>query len=145
AKSVFNFVFKYLHGGVNRVIAGSCDGKDQIALDYGFDKEKISITYYGAGSAIMPLNKNESRIKVRELYKISNPFILTVGRLQPHKNIEGLIKAYLRMRLTTKISHSLVIIAKPSENAESAYRLARESRYNNDIHFISYVSEKNLN
>ncbi len=57
---------------------------------------------------------------MRDRLKIAEPFILSVGDLQPRKNQIGLIKAFARMvRAYPQLKHQLVLAGKETWFAQS--------------------------
>lgn len=60
----------------------------------GFDKNKIKVVYLAASDKFKPV-KSKKRIKgVKKKYEISGDYILSVGTLEPRKNIKRLINAW---------------------------------------------------
>jgi len=146
SNKIFRIVLKYFNKYIDVVIADSEYGKREINQYYKIKPEKIYVTYLGGGSDYKPLNKKEELIKIRNKYKISTPFILDVSRLQHHKNVDILIKAYILMReLFFMRKEKLVIIGSPFIGSEKIYNLANFSVYKEDIYFIDFVEQKDLN
>ncbi len=143
---VFRFVLKYFNKRISAVIAVSEYGRQEIIQYYRMSPEKIHVVYCGGGEDYKPLDKRTTFNQIKDRYKISAPFLLDVSRLQHHKNVNGLIKAYLTMRdryLNRK--EKLVIVGSPFVGCEKIYDLAKNSSCKNDIHFIDFVEQDDLN
>ena len=84
---------------------------------------------------------------MRATYSLEHPYILTVSRLVPHKNVEGLIRAYTlaRERVGTSDVPTLVIVGGRGGGEQEVYREANRSPYRKDIMFIDYVAAEDLN
>ena len=81
---------------------------------------------------------------MRERLKIAEPFILSVGDLQPRKNQIGLIAAFARMvRAYPQLKHHLVLAGKETWFAHG-HEAARESGVADRIQFIGFVSDSDL-
>ncbi len=146
SKLVFNFTLKYFNRLLDIVIADSEAARQEVITYYRVQPKKVKITYCGGGEDYTPISKELAFQKVSKKYNIFHPYILTVGRLQPHKNIPMLIKAYNQMRTQhPERTEHLVIVGKPHYGHDEIYALAAESPYSLDIQFISYIEINDLN
>ena len=65
---------------------------------YGdIDEDKVVVAPNAAASIFRPISREAATAHVRDRLKIAEPFVLSVGDLQPRKNQIGLIKAFARM------------------------------------------------
>ncbi len=65
---------------------------------YGdIEEDKVVVAPNAAASVFRPISREAAAAHVRERWKIAEPFVLSVGDLQPRKNQIGLIKAFARM------------------------------------------------
>ncbi len=145
SRKIFNLVLKRFNSRIDMIIAGSQFGREEIIQYYDAHPLKISVTYYGGGEEYQALDKSEARRLAEEKYKLLNPFILNVSRLQPHKNIKRIIEAYNLLRQLHEHSEKLVIVGWPSQGAKEIYEMALRSPYQNDITFIKFVESSDLN
>jgi len=142
-RAVFNFVIKYFSTYITAAIAVSYAARDEIVAHYKIPPEKVHVIYNGGGEDFVPIVKEEA-FRVAEAYGIDRPFVLAVSRLQPHKNLARLIDAYTRARQSG--IHQLLVIVGESAGAEKElYAQAKRSPHADDIRFISYVREEDLN
>lgn len=143
---MFDWVLKYLNQGIDCAIVATTAAKTEALQTYGLPAGKLAVTYYGGGENFKPWPKSEALAVVRERYQqISREFVLTVSRLQPHKNLDNLIRGYCQFRDRVGAGPQLVIIAQPAESAPATYQLARSSKYAEDIIFIDFVPAADLN
>lgn len=73
--------------------------KNQLMDDWNINREKVVVTYEAVDEKII---KHKSKIKNQKLLKhfnIEKPYIFYVGNAHPHKNVEGLIKAFGNLRV----------------------------------------------
>lgn len=84
--------------------------KEEIVKHFGIDRDKITVT----PNAVLPIEKN---IDLPNIYnKVgSEKYILTVGRIEPRKNFQLLLKAFIEMGLY-KDGYKLVIIGAADLN-----------------------------
>lgn len=75
--------------------------RDLLIKEGQVSQSKIVVTYEGVDNSIISIGKaiTKSEIdNVMKKIKIKLPYIFYVGNAHPHKNIEGLIKAFLNLR-----------------------------------------------
>ena len=101
---------------------------------YSVDDEKICVNYPGISISHQDLDK-EAKLNVLKKYKLSDPFILTVGKVEPRKNIKNLINAYNALREEENVP-DLVIVGLQGWDSEVAV--------NENIHYLGYVSDYDL-
>src|SRR3989344_3380320 len=85
------------------VIAVSQSTKRDL-LDFGFATDKVKVIYEAASSLFRPVTP----MPVKKKYQLVRPYILSVGTLEPRKNLNRLIEAYQQLNL----GFDLVIVGK---------------------------------
>jgi glycosyltransferase involved in cell wall biosynthesis len=81
--------------------------------------------------------------KVREKYRLESPFVLSVGRLEPRKNLERLIRAFDRVRRRMDPGLELVIVGKEDFRHEAIHREA-ERLPAGTVRFLGPVPDEDL-
>ncbi|UOF91483.1 glycosyltransferase family 4 protein [Fodinisporobacter ferrooxydans] len=100
----------------------------------------------------LPLGVSESYFKKRANSKnvinsyglIPNQFILYVGTIEPRKNLETIIKAYLEVNKKLEFLPDLVIIGKKGWGYDSFFDCVQSSKLNTKIHILEYISDEDL-
>lgn len=91
-----------------RVVADSqATRADLIQLD-GIPADKIDVIYPGLDPALKPVTDPVRLAAVQGKYGIQAPYLLTVGTLQPRKNLVRLVQAYR----SSGLPHQLVLAGK---------------------------------
>lgn len=126
------------------VIGVSQFAKREIEEWYRVPPEKTFVTYPGGGERFAPIPRDEARERVRERFGVADPFILDVSRLEPHKNVGTLIKAY-RIAREQGIRQKLVLVGKDSGLYAQLRDLAASTGYGDDIVFVPYATDEELN
>ena len=145
SRLVFNFVLIHFHKWIDMAIADCEDAKQEVVKYYGFSEDRVKSIYLGGGENYKFIEKNEAR-SIAEKYGINKPYILDVSRLQPHKNIIRLIKAYELLRKNNQeIKEKLVIVGGPTSSIVEEYEIAKRSQFSSDIMFVDYVDTEDLN
>lgn len=147
SRSVFNFILIHFHKWIDAVIVVSSNAKSEVVKHYGFSADRVKIIYNGGGENYQPIEKNEAKEQVARKCGIKEPYILDISRLQPHKNIVTLIKAYSLMREKDPSRlEKLVIVGWPAyKNRKDEYLAAAKSLFAKDIIFIDFINSKDLN
>jgi glycosyltransferase involved in cell wall biosynthesis len=89
------------------------------------DPARITVVYNGVASGCGPGNKEEARDEVARQFGVGRPYILYVGSLKPHKNLETLVDAYgLLCGGTTTPEFQLVLAGAGRQGQERLMRRA---------------------
>lgn len=145
SRHIYNLIMMYCGRWIDAVIGDSGFARTEIIDEYGFPPEKVHAIFHGGGEDFTHLEKSASQRLIGEKYGIKSPFILNVSRLEPHKNVDGLIRAYDSLRRKTSVILPLVIVAARRFGAEHTLALAQTSPYAGDIVFVDFVEQEHLN
>ncbi len=80
------------------VLADSQSTKNDLIELLGVSPDKIEVVYAGVESRFRPMEGEMALQRVRKRYGLGFPFILSLGTLEPRKNLTGLIDAYALLR-----------------------------------------------
>jgi len=145
-RSFIRYIGQYF---IDAAVADSRSGAEQIAGYYGINKKKITTIYLAAGDSFKPLmvgEKDAARRMLKDKYSIFEPYILSVSRLDPHKNIHRLAQAFLDLKEKEKIPHKLVLVSAKHdpEYSKIVYDIVKNSPYAPEICFMPFVEEDYL-
>lgn len=73
------------------------------------------------------------------------PYILTIGTIEPRKNLNFLLDVYQQLRDQNILNHQLVIAGGKGWKSGSFYKRYEGHPYKNDIVLTGYVSEQAVN
>lgn len=125
----------------DHVIAVSkATAQDLIEL-YRTPPEKISVLYHGVTPEFRPNDDPAQLAAIRDKYHLGRqPFILSVGTIQPRKNYQRLIQAFAQM----KAEANLVIVGGPGWHADDIYNEVTQQRLADRVHFLGFVPDADL-
>jgi glycosyltransferase involved in cell wall biosynthesis len=125
------------------IITDSQFSKKSIQERLHVPTDKIRVIYPGlpADSGRSPVSPNLSRLVEMG---IKRPYVLFVGLLKPHKNVQGLIRAYARLSPVVRNGCRLVIVGKKDRSYPDLERLTREMSLERRVVFTGYVSDTDL-
>jgi glycosyltransferase involved in cell wall biosynthesis len=128
----------------NRIITISEFSKQEIIDIYGVNDEKISIVY-PAVSEEFRINYSELEInRVKEKYQLPQHYILSVGNIEPRKNIIGLLNAYDQLSAQHKNNYPLVIIGAQGWLTSEIEKRIQQIQKQTEIIRLGYVSQLEL-
>ncbi|OGN00380.1 MAG: hypothetical protein A3B91_01600 [Candidatus Yanofskybacteria bacterium RIFCSPHIGHO2_02_FULL_41_29] len=124
----------------DRIIAVSDSTKHDLVSIYGVDPTKVSVIYSGVSPSIKrPTDKELESFRLAN--KLPSKFILFLGKLEPRKNIVGIIKAFEALKKKYK-DLSLVIVGSRGWLDEGIATEALRSTYNESVIFKDYIPDK---
>ena len=124
------------------VITGSEATKRDLVEFYQVPPEKIWVTPYAADRVYQPMDPDEARRAVRKRLRVPSPYILSVGVLQPRKNLPRLVRAY--NRIAAEFPHRLVLVGKEGWANEELTAAIREAPPGKEPFFTGYVPDGDL-
>lgn len=130
----------------DRIISVSEFTKKQIIKYYGVPEEKITVIYEGASDKFAPIRDNDLISSVLRRYGIEKKYILFVGRIEPRKNIAGLLKAFVYVKKRGKKDLCLVIVGNQDRlfREKELFDKIEEMGLGSNIIFTGGVSEDDL-
>jgi glycosyltransferase involved in cell wall biosynthesis len=127
-----------------RIITVSEFSRTAIAQAYSLDPERITVVPNAANPFFRVTNREASQKRVRETFQFDEPFVLSVGDLQPRKNHIGLIEAFSRLIKSRQLPHRLVIAGQDTWFGDRVREAARDSGVEDRISFTGFVSDEDL-
>ena len=137
-----NFQHRYLQKA-NQVITVSHFVKNDLVDKLGISPDKITVAHNACSSDFQPID-NFSKKEIREKYADGKPYFFYVGAVHPRKNIHGLITAFSIFKKETNAPHQLLIGGRFAWQTGAVKTAFDESQFQEDIHFLGYVSEEVL-
>ena len=88
----------------------------------------------------------EAAQDLRHRYGLLRPFIMTTGRIDPHKNVTGLISAYAKLPSNLRAAHQLFVICPgPSEGISELNQYAKDKGLTADeLVLTGFISDSDL-
>lgn len=118
------------------VIADSEHTKRDIIDLFQVDPAKVTVVYPGVAEHYFNPVSDEIKLSVRKKYNLPDKFILYLGAIEPRKNLESLVEAYLQLE---NPDHDLVIGGGVGWKSQRILDLAARSER---IKLIGYVAEE---
>jgi glycosyltransferase involved in cell wall biosynthesis len=114
--------------------------RDLIEL-YRTSPDKISVLYHGVTADFRPVNDASQLDAVRQKYRLGNqPFILSVGTIQPRKNYQRLIQAFAEL----PEEYSLVIVGNRGWDYQLVLNEVVTQGLTHRVHFPGFADDADL-
>lgn len=125
-----------------KIIVPSQYVKEDLQKEYRIDSSKILVTYEGVEKSFFKILDTLSQKEINQTldkYNVRPPFLFYLGNAHPHKNVEGLIEAFLRLR--QKYQYLSLVLAG---NDHYFWRRLQKEYVHQDIHYLGFVSDKEM-
>ena len=127
------------------VLADSENTRNDVVCLLGVDPARVSVVPGGVDPAFTPVEDEQRLLDARERLELDNaPFILSVGVIEPRKNLPLLFEAYRLLRDRRKLPHRLVVVGRRGWLWEDTLEAAEASPYRDDIQFVGYIPDIDL-
>jgi glycosyltransferase involved in cell wall biosynthesis len=129
-----------------QVIALSEFTRSDIIASYHVRPENISVIPLAAPAHFRPVHDKEELQRVRQTYGIEGDYILSVGAIQPRKNLSRLVEAYSRLRRArpeVKLPQ-LVLVGKCAWLYTETLRTIKELEVSGSVILTGYAPEADL-
>ena len=130
----------------HRIISVSEFTRKQIIKYYNIPPEKITVIHEGASRQFGPIKNKDFIYSQLTRYGIRKKYVLFVGRIEPRKNVTGLLEAFNHMRRRDKRDLCLVIVGNQDRIFQSTELTTsiKDMQVNSDVIFTGGVSEEDL-
>lgn len=123
----------------DRIIVPSIATKNDLVEHFDVDPRKISVIYEGGDKETNVKPAGEQELK--EKYQIKKPYFLYVGTLQPRKNIETIVNAFLCLA-KEELTSQLVLAGGTGWGMDKVLEKIQKSESKDRIVLTGYVSEE---
>ena len=125
------------------ILADSQATKDDLVKLWQVSAEKITVLYSGVDTIFQPVTDEARLSAVRGRYNMGKePYILSVGTVQPRKNYQMLIRAFAP--LAAKWPHHLIIAGGKGWLYDDIMAELGRQGLNGRVHFIGFVDDADL-
>lgn len=127
----------------DKVIAVSHYTKEKIRQLCGIEESRIAVIHEAAQDCFRPESDSDAFARTRKKYGIDARFILYAGALDYHKNIDGLIKAFSRIK-DKEAALVLAGVKNDQRYFESIQRLIADLHLERRVLLLGYIPQEDL-
>jgi glycosyltransferase involved in cell wall biosynthesis len=126
----------------DKVIAISESAKRDLLRFVTTDEGKINVIHHGVERRFQPVREKGRLDNIREKYGLGRRFILFVGLIEPRKNLENLVDAYVSSGLGEDFD--LVLAGNLGWGYSGLLRKIGSSQFRERIHLPGYIADADL-
>ena len=125
------------------IITATDSARADIIRVLGLPPARVHVVSGGVDPAFRLLDTPRALDPVRQRYGLDRPFILSVGTLEPRKNLGRLTRAFARLRAQGR-EEELVLVGRNGWGRDEARRVADELGIAATVRTLGYVPESDL-
>lgn len=125
------------------IITISENARDDLAQAYRIDPKRIHVTPLAAADRFQAQSV-EHQAELRARYQLPEQFVLYVGSNKPHKNLEGLIRAWDLVCHQLSDPPLLLIAGHYDERYPAARQLVQAFKLDQGVRFLPDIAESDL-
>lgn len=141
-RALKNFVLRKSAGCADHVIAISQFATEEIIEHYGIPDNKISVVFNGVEEEWLTPPEGESIRAVLKRHKLHGGYFLTVGTLQPRKNLLRQLAAHDKLTRSQRRDHPLVVVGRPGWKCEDILLALQEKVAKGEAHWLRDVDSR---
>jgi glycosyltransferase involved in cell wall biosynthesis len=128
----------------DRILTVSEASKRDILRFFNVPPEKVAVIYNAIDERFLAPANPERMELVRQRYQLDHPFVLYVGNIKPHKNIERLIDAFGRARSECPDNLKLVIIGDEISKYPGLRQSVHKHKLDKHVRFLGFQPMETL-
>jgi glycosyltransferase involved in cell wall biosynthesis len=82
--------------------------------------------------------------EVQQRLHLNQPFVLFVGERRPHKNLTGLLKAFMQFKRMTVQPYHLIIAGRSYADYQNPEKIIEQYGLTDSVHLLDYVADSDL-
>jgi len=126
------------------ILADSVNTQDDLICLLGVPPCKLQVVSGGVESRFCPVDDPKLLEGMRQRMSGGAPFILSLGMIEPRKNLVRLIEAFELLKQHSHAPHRLVLAGKRGWLSDAIYQRAKSSPLASEILFPGYVADDEL-
>ncbi len=100
----------------DRIITVSYNSKRDLVDYFSVPPSRIEVIYNGVSPRFRPDVPAEERERVARRHGLPSPYLLFLGGEKPHKNLQGVVRAFAEARRRAELPHALALAGPPPRN-----------------------------
>jgi len=145
SRSQLRLTVRYSARKATRVIVPTGYGRNDLVATYKIPAEQIDVIPLAAANYFQPAREKDLQ-RVRQTYGIEGEYILSVGSIQPRKNLPRLIAAYARLRSTWTNGKlpQLILVGKRAWLYDETLQTIEDAGVKDSVILTGYVPTTDL-
>jgi glycosyltransferase involved in cell wall biosynthesis len=128
----------------HRILTVSEASKRDILRFFHVPAEKVVVVHNAIDERFSRTPRPEDVERVRERFQLQQRFVLYVGNIKPHKNLERLIEAFQTLRRGELDDLKLLIIGDEISRYPALRRAVHRLKLHKHVRFLGYLPDETL-
>ena len=143
-RGIKNFLWKRAANWADEVITISDYSKIELSKWTGIALNKITVIPLAVDERWFLDVCSVDYARVRQLYQLPETFFISVGTLQPRKNVESTIRAHRALSPAERARTPLIIIGRAGWKCEEVIQLIEEDSASGVVRWLKHVPDADL-
>lgn len=143
-RSIKNMLWIRAANWADEVITISEYSKVELSKWTGIALNKITVIPLGVDERWFQDVPEIDIARVRSVYELPETFFISVGTLQPRKNVESTIWAHRALTMAERLRTPLIIIGRAGWKCEEVLRLINEDTATGAVRWLQHVPDSDL-
>ncbi len=126
------------------IIAVSQSAKQDIVRLLRVPADKVHVVYEAASSCFRPLPAGPAQTALRQKYGLSERFVLTVGTVEPRKNLVRLLEAFAQLCKRDGQTHTLVFVGGRGWKDGPVFAAVERLDLGHQVQFLGHIPTADL-
>jgi len=141
--TLYKIVIRRAIKKAKKIITVSHYSKKDIEDNFPFSRGKIEVTYEATSDLKLTPAKVDKE-KFFQQYNFRPPFLLYVGNVYPHKNLERFLLSFKNYLKENPVSLFLVLVGRMDYFFRRLKKYAEELKLSERVRFLGYVNDEEL-
>jgi glycosyltransferase involved in cell wall biosynthesis len=125
------------------IVPSQCTMKDMMQ-EFGVHEEKIRLVPYGPGNDLVRITDSVRIEAALRRYNVRRPYVISVSRAYPHKNIDGLLRAFASLHSHGQANAQLVLVGDREHSGRLLNRVTQELGLASRVVFTGQIGNEDL-
>lgn len=143
-RDIKNFLWKRAANWADEVLTISDYSKIELSKWTGIALNKITVIPLAVDERWFRSVSHDEFARVRQLYQLPETFFVSVGTLQPRKNVESTIWAHRALSPAERIRTPLIIIGRAGWKCDEVMQLIEEDSASGAVRWLKHVPDADL-
>lgn len=126
----------------SKIITDSDFTKNELIEIFNVNPEKVSTIKLGGDTYDKKISEELALEEISKLGLKVKSFILCIATMEPRKNIDKLIKAYIRLPQKIRKKYPLVLVGSIGWKSEDTLKLMKD--FQDNIYYFGYLSKRQI-
>jgi glycosyltransferase involved in cell wall biosynthesis len=130
--------------GVSRILTDSVFVKEELIAVFGVARDRIHPVHLGAESVFRPLQAQQTALVLQSLGLIHGQYWLAVGTLEPRKNLQLALQAFMQLPKSIRQSCPLVVAGMKGWHTGPLEQQLAPLRAAGEVRLLGYLNRQDL-